>query len=99
MKINVSGPDAPSAHDVVLEVNDRGPGIPEAEIKDIFRPFYRLVRAGSVETDGFGVGLAIAERVIKLHPVEGSQSKGRSHGSMFLSTPLRGFDATQVKWN
>lgn len=65
--INLSVPDAPSAHDVVLEVNDRGPGIPEAEIKDVFRPFYRIDRARSLETGGFGVGLAIAERTVKLH--------------------------------
>ena len=67
VNINLSVSDALSAHDVVLEVNDRGPGIPEAEIKDIFRPFYRIVRAHSLETGGFGVGLAIAERAVKLH--------------------------------
>jgi two-component system sensor histidine kinase CpxA len=44
-----------------------GPGIPEAELKDIFRPFYRIDRARSTETGGFGVGLAIAERTVKLH--------------------------------
>lgn len=51
----------------VLEVSDHGPGIPEDEIKDIFRPFYRVDRARSTETGGFGVGLAIAERAVKLH--------------------------------
>ena len=51
----------------ILEVSDHGPGIPEDEINDIFRPFYRVDRARSTETGGFGVGLAIAERAIKLH--------------------------------
>lgn len=51
----------------VLEVSDHGPGIPDAEIKEIFRPFYRVDRARSTETGGFGVGLAIAERAVKLH--------------------------------
>jgi two-component system, OmpR family, sensor histidine kinase CpxA len=51
----------------VVEVSDRGPGIPEAEIEAIFRPFYRIDRARSQETGGFGVGLAIAERAVKLH--------------------------------
>ena len=51
----------------VLEIADRGPGIPEAELSEIFRPFYRVDPARSTETGGFGVGLAIAERAVKLH--------------------------------
>jgi two-component system sensor histidine kinase CpxA len=51
----------------VLEISDRGPGIPEAELRSIFQPFYRVDRARSAETGGFGVGLAIAERAVKLH--------------------------------
>ena len=50
-----------------LEINDHGPGIPEDEIESIFRPFYRVDRARSPHTGGFGVGLAIAERSVKLH--------------------------------
>ena len=51
----------------ILEVSDHGPGIPEPEIEAIFRPFYRVDHARSSETGGFGVGLAIAERAVKLH--------------------------------
>jgi signal transduction histidine kinase len=51
----------------VIEISDRGPGIPEPEIASIFRPFYRVDAARSTQTGGFGVGLAIAERAIKLH--------------------------------
>jgi two-component system, OmpR family, sensor histidine kinase CpxA len=51
----------------VVEVNDRGPGIPESERESIFRPFYRVDQARSAHTGGFGVGLAIAERAVKLH--------------------------------
>ena len=51
----------------VIEVSDRGPGIPESELASIFRPFYRVDVARSAQTGGFGVGLAIAERAIKLH--------------------------------
>ncbi|HUN86285.1 MAG TPA: ATP-binding protein [Terracidiphilus sp.] len=54
----------------VLEVSDHGPGIPEAEIQSIFRPFYRVDQARSPGTGGFGVGLAIAERAVKLHKGE-----------------------------
>lgn len=51
----------------VIEVSDRGPGIPESELQSIFRPFYRIDLARAAQTGGFGVGLAIAERAIKLH--------------------------------
>jgi two-component system, OmpR family, sensor histidine kinase CpxA len=51
----------------VVEVSDRGPGIPESELESIFRPFYRLDQARNAQTGGFGVGLAIAERAVKLH--------------------------------
>ena len=51
----------------ILEVSDRGPGIPEDEAELIFRPFYRVDHARSAQTGGAGVGLAIADRAIKLH--------------------------------
>lgn len=51
----------------ILEVNDRGPGIPESEVTAIFLPFYRVDHARSPHTGGFGVGLAIADRAVKLH--------------------------------
>jgi len=54
-------------HTAVIEVSDRGPGIPQSEVASIFRPFYRVDAARSAQTGGFGVGLAIAERAIKLH--------------------------------
>jgi two-component system sensor histidine kinase CpxA len=51
----------------VVEVSDRGPGIPESELTSIFLPFYRVDTARSAQTGGVGVGLAIAERAVKLH--------------------------------
>jgi len=51
----------------VLEVSDCGPGIPENEVDAIFLPFYRVDHARSPHTGGSGVGLAIAERAVKLH--------------------------------
>jgi two-component system sensor histidine kinase CpxA len=50
-----------------IEVSDCGPGIPEAELAHIFRPFYRVDQARSSATGGFGVGLAITERAVRLH--------------------------------
>jgi two-component system, OmpR family, sensor histidine kinase CpxA len=50
-----------------IQVSDHGPGIPDEEIESIFRPFYKVDQARSPQTGGFGVGLAIADRSVKLH--------------------------------
>jgi two-component system, OmpR family, sensor histidine kinase CpxA len=50
-----------------IQVSDHGPGIPNEEIESIFRPFYKVDQARSPQKGGFGVGLAIAERSVKLH--------------------------------
>jgi two-component system, OmpR family, sensor histidine kinase CpxA len=51
----------------VLQVKDQGPGVPEAALKSIFRPFYRLDLSRQRSTGGYGVGLAITERAVRLH--------------------------------
>jgi two-component system sensor histidine kinase CpxA len=50
-----------------LTVRDHGPGVPEAELANIFRPFYRIADARDRDSGGTGLGLSIAERVIRLH--------------------------------
>ena len=66
------------SNSAVVEVCDRGPGIPESELSAIFRPFYRVDMARNAQTGGFGVGLAIAERAVKLH--KGSISSANREG-------------------
>lgn len=51
---------------VVIEVRDRGPGIPATEVDRLKRPFTRLDNARS-NASGTGLGLAIVERVARLH--------------------------------
>lgn len=46
---------------LLLSIADQGPGVPEDALERIFRPFFR---AGGQPSDGYGLGLAIAERVI-----------------------------------
>lgn len=52
--------------DRLLEVLDRGPGIPEEEAERLKRPFTRLQDARS-DAGGAGLGLAIVERIARLH--------------------------------
>ena len=65
--------------EVVLEVIDTGTGIPEAEIDRVFERFYR--RTESRKQEGFGLGLAIAKRMVDVmggrigaHSIEGEGS-------------------------
>jgi two-component system osmolarity sensor histidine kinase EnvZ len=50
----------------VVEVRDRGPGIPEADAERMKRPFTRLEAARS-DAGGSGLGLAIVDRVARMH--------------------------------
>jgi two-component system sensor histidine kinase CpxA len=56
--------------DAVVKVMDRGAGVSEEQLKAIFQPFYRLDHARERSTGGSGVGLAIADRAIRLHAGE-----------------------------
>jgi two-component system sensor histidine kinase CpxA len=50
-----------------VRICDGGPGVPEATLEDIFRPFYRTDQARDRESGGYGLGLAIAQRTVALH--------------------------------
>lgn len=51
----------------VIRVSDHGGGVPEDELENLFRPFYRVGEDRTRSTGGTGLGLAIAERAIKAH--------------------------------
>ncbi|ALK97140.1 hypothetical protein AB595_15810 [Massilia sp. WF1] len=51
---------------VHIEVLDRGPGIAEEDLGDIFEPFFRSNPTQN-NVDGHGLGLAIAKRVVETH--------------------------------
>jgi two-component system sensor histidine kinase ArlS len=50
---------------IIVEITDKGIGISKDEINNIFQPFYRADKIS--EGRGFGLGLSIANRIIKLH--------------------------------
>ncbi len=50
-----------------ISVRDRGPGVPEEALKNLFEPFYRVAEARERGSGGTGIGLAIARRAIRLH--------------------------------
>jgi signal transduction histidine kinase len=50
-----------------ITIDDHGPGIPEAELDRVFRPFFRLEASRNRESGGAGLGLAIARSVVRAH--------------------------------
>jgi len=61
VSLSQPGPDR-----LILDVCDRGPGIPEAEHEPIFTPFYR--RAGASEAEGgVGLGLSLVRQIARRH--------------------------------
>jgi len=53
--------------EAVIRIRDKGPGIPEDRLKDVFEPFVRLEESRSEETGGIGLGLAITRSIIHAH--------------------------------
>jgi two-component system, OmpR family, osmolarity sensor histidine kinase EnvZ len=53
----------PQKHGALIQVLDRGPGIPAEQLEAVFRPFYRLESSRNLATGGSGLGLAISRQL------------------------------------
>ncbi len=56
-----------SSNRALIIIEDDGPGIPEDQYKNVFKPFFRLDKSRSLNQSGVGLGLAIVEDVINSH--------------------------------
>jgi len=65
---------------LVVEVEDDGPGIPEVERDQVFRPFYRLDDARNQDAGSTGLGLAIARDIARIHGGDIALSQSRLGG-------------------
>lgn len=75
---------------ILLEVLDCGPGIPESMLTDIFRPFFRTSPGRESNSGGTGLGLSIAAEAVRLH--EGTiTAENRQNGGLkvTITLPLR----------
>lgn len=79
----------------LVQVEDSGPGIPEAERERVFQPFYRALGTG---VDGSGLGLPIVREIARLHGAQveledaqpGRQPPGARFTVRFTQTPQPG---------
>lgn len=69
------------SHEVLIHFSDTGIGIPEEDIEHIFKPFYRGKNHNF--SKGNGIGMALVDRIIKLHNGTISIHSSRGRGTIF----------------
>jgi two-component system sensor histidine kinase ArlS len=76
--------------DIFVEIIDKGKGIPDEELKKIFQPFYRV--DDNPNEVGFGLGLSLVSRIIKLHRGYIKVQSAVHRGTSFtVQLPVAGF--------
>ncbi|QWT19007.1 HAMP domain-containing protein [Bacillus sp. NP157] len=71
----------------VLEIDDDGPGIPEAMQRQVFEPFFRLEASRNRDTGGIGLGLASVQAILSEHGGQ-VQLRNRREGGLRASVTL-----------
>ena len=79
-----------NTNEVLVSIEDSGPGIDPENINRIFQPFY------TTKSDGMGMGLAICRSIIEAHEGRLWVSAGIQHGSVFRFTLPTGSLETEV---
>ena len=80
---------------VVIEVEDEGPGIPDDELPSIFDSFFRGQLATDGQIEGSGIGLSVVYHVVRAHGGQVRASKVQPHGTRFtLQLPALGRPGT-----
>ena len=67
VEISVTRPQGGKAPIAIVSVRDHGRGVPPSLLTQIFRPFFRVEDSPGRKLGGAGLGLAIAERAVRLH--------------------------------
>ena len=78
-----------SQNGAIIIIEDNGPGIPKNEYLNVFKPFYRIDKSRGLNKSGVGLGLSIAQDIIKSHGGNITLSEGRLNGlSVKISLPF-----------
>lgn len=68
---------------IIINVEDTGIGIPQKDIKNIFKRFYRIEKSRDRAKGGSGLGLSIVKQIIELHRGEIFVKSEHNKGSKF----------------
>ncbi|MCG8687822.1 MAG: ATP-binding protein [Desulfobacterales bacterium] len=80
---------SPTEDSALIHVDDDGFGIPDRDREKIFQPFFRLDKSRSRASGGYGLGLAIAKRIITWHKGSIEVANAPSGGARFtLMLPI-----------
>ena len=55
------------SNSIIIFIDDNGPGIPEKEYLNVMKPFYRIDKSRGQNKSGVGLGLSIANDIIRSH--------------------------------
>ena len=58
---------SPKKNNIIITIDDDGPGIPENEYQNVFKPFYKLDKSRGDSRSSVGHGLSITSDIIKSH--------------------------------
>ena len=86
---NVYISTAKSTNRINIFIDDDGLGIPIDQYKNVFKPFYRLDKSRNLNQSGVGLGMSIAEDVVRSHGGSIELNKSRYKGlQVRISLPL-----------
>ena len=54
-------------NNMIILIDDDGPGIPKSEYQNVLKPFYRIDKSRGQNKSGVGLGLSIANDIIRSH--------------------------------
>ena len=78
-----------SINSAVIIIEDNGPGIPQGEYLNVFKPFYRIDKSRGLNKSGVGLGLSIAQDIVKSHGGNITLSKSKMGGLLVkISLPF-----------
>ena len=69
-----------SKSNILISIDDDGPGIKQNEMKNVFKPFYKIDKGRDVSNSSVGLGLSIALDIIKSHGGKINLSKSKFGG-------------------
>jgi signal transduction histidine kinase len=91
--------ETPDEKHVRLSIRDHGVGIPQGELKSVFKRFYRVSNRSLAHVKGTGLGLFIVRAIAKKHGGRAfAQSQGQGQGTTVVLELPRNVSREDGRW-